>query len=247
MDTEIEVGQTWRLNSVLSTGIEGGKRTFCIGAIFRIQFTASAKEIVASLESGELTVLGRYHFTNDVLTLHSHADGSMVQSDPDQPYLPKYRRIRIITNKQGFLRTNTEEGYLEGWTVEACSLTVAELTEAVANSVMGWEKWISPNTLEWWVKDRLQIRVSSEWPIDDEVWRPATYATHRDMIVERMRELGYDWQIKGGAKAGLKYRANFCKEDFTKMAHAEDDNPGIAVMLAAYEAITGKRVEMAVD
>ena len=118
-------------------------------------------------------------------------------------------------------------------TTEAIKMTVQELVEAVAEEVMGWERMCSEgfgDSFGFYKDGKRQAEDANDY-------KPHERPHPRDDIVERMRELGYDTRIiilKPPARPVVQ---------FNEVARV-NKNLGIAVMLAAYEAITGKRVEV---
>lgn len=124
-------------------------------------------------------------------------------------------------------------------------MTVAELTEAVALEVMDWKKrryWRPTKRVWGWYDGRRVYYVDQ--------YRPNDIPRQRDMIVERMRELGWHMTTSNY----ISQQVTFFNHEITQPMNfgipvpfngQHKDNLGIAVMLAAYLAVTGQRVEVA--
>ncbi len=140
----------------------------------------------------------------------------------------------------------------QGWEMKvgakSIKMTVQELTDAVAIEVMGWERMISIGFGDTFVYSEDGKRKA----VDACDYKPYERARERDMIVERMVELKFHYYANH--YVGNDPCAIFDKEqeigplgipiDPCSCSNAEW---GIAVMIAAYEAITGKRVEVVID
>lgn len=128
-------------------------------------------------------------------------------------------------------------------------MTVSELTAAVAVEVMGWRKSyvISRNTEGWlgcgtigrvpcWRIGRSFIRLAIDFS-------PDRTAHHRDWIVDRMQHLGCEVIMDSNEGCWL---VSFCAvwRDLGNPPDAKHETLGLAVMLAALEAMTGQRVEL---
>jgi len=122
---------------------------------------------------------------------------------------------------------------------ETIKMTVEELTAAMATEVMGWTRELRSCDSEWWsgpigtYPEPLPIFLVDEWS-------PARDAYHRDGIVEKMRGLGWTFYLTGNLN---EQGASFAKDKIVTR-HKRNKNIGIAVMLAAYQAVTGNRVEV---
>ena len=99
--------------------------------------------------------------------------------------------------------------------------SAAELSEAVAVHVMGWKH---DGYLYWKGKEMMSA---------DEFW-DITDPRHWMMVVEAMQEGEFPYPFKLQAPAGTKkYSANFENSIYRQ---EYDDNPGIAIGLAALRA-----------
>lgn len=117
------------------------------------------------------------------------------------------------------------------------TLTVkrSELAATVAEVVMGWAA--SNSGLTWNDNEGIAARRMPSYGTVHRPWDPTADANEMLAVVERLRELGWEWSAETVADAFL---SEFSKVDRYPCYH--DDSLGVTTCLAAIEAVTGKPV-----
>jgi len=114
-------------------------------------------------------------------------------------------------------------------------MTDEELIKAVAEKVMGWEFYPGETNRipDYWYDQNASRDYRFVMPTSD--WNPLTNANHTMMVVERMRELGFNFWIE--AQVGTPWIVMFHMPLKGVVGRHEHENVGHAVCLAAIKAV----------
>lgn len=107
-------------------------------------------------------------------------------------------------------------------------MTDEELVREVAEKVMEWDKagWNGQRYTRWLPRKPPSYEIGA--------WNPLTDANHRDMVVEKMREKGWSYQIEEGPY--ILSRCRFFKVG-KHLDWVNNNDLGHAVVLATLAAV----------
>ena len=119
-------------------------------------------------------------------------------------------------------------------------MDVKEIDRQIAEKVMGWRPFFINKIPASWYKE--DIGGLCELQYKDPKWRPSTNIAHAFEVVEKMRDLGWTFAICNNNVLEGDYCGEFWNDkhpmdagEFMKF----DNNPAMAICLAALEAATG--------